>query len=73
VPVMGALFRSSEFQNDQTELMFIVTPRLVKPLTAQVTLPTDNHIVPSRSDVMLMGAGEGAPKAATPAANPVTK
>jgi pilus assembly protein CpaC len=73
VPVVGALFRSTEFQNDQTELMFVVTPRLVKPLTDQVALPTDNHIVPSRSDVMLMGAGEGAPKAATPAANPVTK
>jgi pilus assembly protein CpaC len=73
VPVVGALFRSTEFQNDQTELMFIVTPRLVKPLTAQVTLPTDNHIVPSRADVILMGTGEGAPKEATPAATPETK
>jgi pilus assembly protein CpaC len=60
VPVMGALFRSTEFQTDQTELMFVVTPRLVKPLTATVNLPTDNHVVPSRSDVMLMGGGEGA-------------
>jgi pilus assembly protein CpaC len=59
VPVMGALFRSTEFQADQTELMFVVTPRLVKPLTTAVTLPTDNHIVPSRNQVMLMGAGEG--------------
>jgi pilus assembly protein CpaC len=60
VPVMGALFRSTEFQADQTELMFVVTPRLVKPLTTAVTLPTDNHIVPGRNDVMLNGAGEGA-------------
>jgi pilus assembly protein CpaC len=60
VPVMGALFRSTEFQTDQTELMFVVTPRLVKPLTAAVNLPTDNHVAPSRSDVMLMGGGEGA-------------
>ena len=59
VPVMGALFRSTEFQTDQTELMFVVTPRLVKPLTTAVILPTDNHIVPSRSDVILMGSGEG--------------
>lgn len=59
VPVMGALFRSTEFQTDQTELMFVVTPRMVKPLTAAVSLPTDNHIVPGRSDVMLMGRGEG--------------
>ncbi|MDP3822978.1 MAG: type II and III secretion system protein family protein [Burkholderiales bacterium] len=59
VPVMGALFRSTEFQTDQTELMFVVTPRLVKPLTTAATLPTDNHIVPSRVDVHLMGRAEG--------------
>jgi pilus assembly protein CpaC len=59
VPVMGALFRSTEFQTDQTELMFVVTPRLVKPLTTAVNLPTDNHVVPNRADVMLMGSGEG--------------
>ena len=60
VPVMGALFRSTEFQTDQTELMFVVTPRLVKPLLTAATLPTDNHVVPSRADVYLMGSGEGA-------------
>src|SRR5688572_8953410 len=59
-PVIGALFRSSEFQNDQTELMFVVTPRLVKPIGASpITLPTDNHVVPSRTGVMLNGRGEG--------------
>jgi pilus assembly protein CpaC len=60
VPVMGALFRSTEFQTDQSELMFVVTPRLIKPLTTAVTLPTDNHIVPTRGQYMLMGTGEGA-------------
>jgi pilus assembly protein CpaC len=69
VPVMGALFRSSEFQTDQTELMFVVTPRLVKPLTTAATLPTDNHIVPDRSDYMLMGRSEGRRPAAQPAAD----
>ena len=69
VPIMGALFRSTEFQTDQTELMFVVTPRLVKPLTTAVTLPTDNHIVPDRSDVMLMGRSEGRRPAAQPAAD----
>jgi pilus assembly protein CpaC len=59
LPVMGALFRSTEFQTNQTELMFVVTPRLVKPLTSAVALPTDNHVVPSRADVLLMGSGEG--------------
>jgi pilus assembly protein CpaC len=43
-----------------------VTPRLVKPLTSPVVLPTDNHVVPTRADVLLMGRGEG--KDAAPAA-----
>jgi pilus assembly protein CpaC len=59
VPVMGALFRSTEFQTDQTELMFVVTPRLVKPLNSIAVLPTDNHVVPTRVDVHLMGRAEG--------------
>ena len=40
LPVLGALFRSTEFQKDQTELIFIITPRLVKPATA-LAAPTD--------------------------------
>jgi pilus assembly protein CpaC len=67
-PVVGALFRSTEFQNDQTELMFVVTPRLVKPMQSAPMLPTDNHVPPSRSDVMLHGIGEGRPQSAPPAA-----
>lgn len=59
IPVLGALFRSTEFQADQTELMFVVTPRLVKPLGSPVVLPTDNHIPPSRNGAVFGGAGEG--------------
>jgi pilus assembly protein CpaC len=59
VPVLGALFRSSEFQTDQTELMFVITPRLVKPLAAVPRLPTDNHVPPSRAGVYANGALEG--------------
>jgi pilus assembly protein CpaC len=70
VPVMGALFRSTEFQTDQTELMFVVTPRLVKPLAEAVVLPTDNHVVPSRADVIFMGSGEGRAPAPAPAPVP---
>jgi pilus assembly protein CpaC len=61
VPVLGALFRSSEFQSDQTELMFVITPRLVKPLASVPRLPTDNHVVPSRADVYMNGSTEGGP------------
>jgi pilus assembly protein CpaC len=70
VPVMGALFRSTEFQTNQTELMFVVTPRLVKPLNTAVVLPTDNHVVPTRADILLMGSGEGKSPAPAPAAKP---
>lgn len=66
-PVVGALFRSTEFQNDQTELMFVVTPRLAKPVTAAMTLPTDNHVVPNRTELFLNGMAEGA---APPPAGP---
>jgi pilus assembly protein CpaC len=68
VPVLGMLFRSTEFQSDQTELMFVVTPRMVKPLTETPRLPTDNHVVPSRAEVYFNGSLESA---VTPAAAPV--
>ncbi|MFL6706700.1 MAG: type II and III secretion system protein family protein [Massilia sp.] len=66
IPVLGALFRSTEFQKDQTELIFIVTPRLVKPMAEAGPLPTSNHIEPSRADVLLMGAAEGKPQLTSP-------
>ena len=67
VPVLGALFRSSEFQKDQTELLFVVTPRLVKPLAEVPILPTGNHVEPKPLDVLLYGTVE-APSSA-PAVN----
>ena len=67
IPVLGALFRSTEFQTGQTELLFVVTPRLVKPLAQAPRLPTDNHVVPTRSEVYLHGSTENAkPAPATP-------
>ncbi len=59
IPLVGALFRSTEFQKDQTELIFVVTPRLVKPLVRAAMLPTDNHVEPNRAEVLFMGASEG--------------
>jgi pilus assembly protein CpaC len=64
MPVLGALFRSTEFQKDQTELIFIITPRLVKPASA-LALPTDNHIPADRSDLIFLGKTEGQPAPAT--------
>jgi pilus assembly protein CpaC len=39
IPVLGALFRSTEFQTDRSELLFIITPRLVKALPPLAQLP----------------------------------
>lgn len=58
IPVLGALARSTEFQTDQTELMFIITPRLVQALAEVPRVPTDNHVPPSRAEVYLNGALE---------------
>lgn len=59
LPVLGALFRSSEFQTDRTELMFLITPRLVRPLGPEVALPTDAFTPPSRIEFFLNGQLEG--------------
>ena len=55
LPIIGALFRSTEFQNENTELVFIVTPRLVKPLGPNYVLPTDRIGTPGRAALMLDG------------------
>lgn len=61
IPILGALFRSTDFQTDKSELVFVVTPRLVKPLSAQYPLPTDGYRDPSRTDLFLGGKMEGQP------------
>ncbi len=59
IPILGALFRSSDFQNERTELVFVVTPRLVKPLPANYKLPTDNYKEPNRPEQFIGGKLEG--------------
>jgi pilus assembly protein CpaC len=59
LPIIGTLFRSTQFQKDKSELMFVITPRLVQPLPANHTLPTDNFVEPSRKDYFLDGKTEG--------------
>ena len=63
LPVLGALFRSTAFQTEQSELLFIVTPRLARPLQAAPALPTDNFKPPSRSEFLFEGRLEGQPAA----------
>jgi len=49
VPVLGALFRSRDFQNEETELVIIVTPYLVDP-TSQRNLRTPDKGFANPSD-----------------------
>jgi len=55
VPVLGSLFSSSDFLMDKTELMIIVTPRLVQPLQPEHSVPTDAFIRPGRGEFLLQG------------------
>jgi len=56
VPILGALFRSAEYQRDQSELVIIVTPHLVSPTNGEaLALPTDRVRPPSEAQLFLLG------------------
>lgn len=56
IPILGSLFRSSAFKKGETELLIVVTPHLVSPLTEdQVHLPTDAVADPSGLESTLLG------------------
>lgn len=46
IPVLGALFRSTKFQRQETELVVIATPYLVRPVSGQLATPLDGFRVP---------------------------
>jgi pilus assembly protein CpaC len=47
VPILGTLFRSNGFRRNETELVIVITPYLVKPVNAnQIVLPTDGYKAP---------------------------
>ena len=63
IPILGALFRSSNFQKNESELIVIVTPHLVKPLDlSKQPLPTDQYIEPDDFEFYLLGLLEGREK-----------
>jgi len=56
VPVLGSLFRSANYQRNQTELVIIVTPHLVTPTRGTaLALPTDRVRPPTEKDLFLFG------------------
>jgi pilus assembly protein CpaC len=64
VPVLGALFRSTSYQKNDTELVVIVTPRLVRPATPGQVLatPLDGTAPANDAELFLLGQMEVTPK-----------
>jgi pilus assembly protein CpaC len=67
LPIIGALFRSTGFTHDQSELVIIVTPHLVRPVRGPLKLPTDRVGPPNEANLFLNGQTDtGVAPAATP-------
>ena len=63
VPVLGALFRSAEYERAQSELVIIVTPHLVTPTRGEaLALPTDRVAIPTERELFLFGKTASTPK-----------
>jgi len=60
IPILGALFRSSDFQRDQSELMIFVTAHLVTPTRGEaLMMPTDRVRLPTERELFLQGRLQG--------------
>ena len=69
LPILGALFRSTSYQRNETELVIIVTPYLVRPVSGQLALPTQGYRAPNDAQMILNGqavTGVSGPAAANP-------
>ncbi|GLQ06562.1 type II and III secretion system protein family protein [Sneathiella chinensis] len=84
LPIIGSLFRSTAFQRNETELVIIVTPYLVEPVSSRIALPTDGYIPPNSNDSYVKGElfkptaeapkqSSGTPAPATALAGPEVK
>lgn len=59
IPILGALFRSREYQTEQTELVILVTPYLVQPSPANsIPVPTDFSTAASDAEAIFLGKME---------------
>ena len=60
IPILGHLFRSQEYIKGETELVILVTPHLVKPISpGDIKLPTDSFVEPNDAEFYLLGRMEG--------------
>ncbi|BFM17406.1 type II and III secretion system protein family protein [Maricurvus nonylphenolicus] len=60
IPILGALFRSTDYQREETELVLVITARLVKPVEAgSLANLTDTFVPPNALDQYLLGRLQG--------------
>ncbi|MBU0617886.1 MAG: hypothetical protein KKI02_09230, partial [Planctomycetes bacterium] len=72
LPVLGALFRSVDYQFNETELVVLVTPELIEPVSPnQVTyIPGETYVAPNDFELFLIGELEGQSGREVPALRP---
>ncbi len=74
LPVLGALFRSTKYRRSETELVIIVTPYLVRPVSHQLAAPTDGYRTPTDAQRVFLGqsyTGQSGPPVVPVAPTPV--
>lgn len=72
LPIIGALFRSTSFNKQETELVITVTPRIVRPVRPdQIAVPTDRVHAPGAADLFLLGKTETRKSVARPSSTGV--
>ena len=54
LPVLGSLFKSDAYQRAETELVIIVTPYFVEPVSGQLRTPLTSYVPPTDTDRILM-------------------
>ena len=79
VPILGSLFKSDGYRRNETELMIVVTPYLVKPVSdSEIVLPTDGFKAANDAERFLMnrnhsGTGDDRPKPTMAPAAPASQ
>jgi pilus assembly protein CpaC len=58
LPILGPLFRSTRFQRDESELVVVVTPYVVRPSNGPLAAPTDGFRPPSDADRIASGTDQ---------------
>ncbi|MDV3257232.1 MAG: type II and III secretion system protein family protein [Sphingomonas sp.] len=73
LPILGMLFRSTRYRRAETELVIVVTPYLVRPVSNHLALPTDGYRAPTDGQQIIEGQnfhGVSGPATVPPTAVP---